>query len=202
MDTVDDGGGPEWIRSGERSVLMSDHPVVLVVASYPSRSAATRDYHAVWPIEHQSPLDHVAGAMLEKGADGELEMNRHDSTAEHLEWLGALLGGALTVIAAPLGVMFLASVSATGTDLAGASAIVGRLWYDIPKDQLRRMGSLLEDGQTALVVVAIDNIGEDVAALLSNATTMIATESTRVDFDAALARPIDSTIAESPTPSP
>ena len=98
--------------------------------------------------------------------------------------------------------MFLASVSATGTDLAAASAIVGRFWYDIPKDQLRRMGNLLEDGQTALVIVAIDSIGEDIAALLSNAATMIVTEGTRVDFEAAVARPIDSTIGESPTPSP
>jgi uncharacterized membrane protein len=177
--------GTGWL--GGRCLLMSDHVVVLVVASYPSRSAAATDFSAVLAVEHPSPLGHAAAAMVEKGADGELEVNQYHGTAEHPGWLGPLLGAALTVVAAPLGILFLASLSATGADWAAAGAIVGRLWYDIPKDQIRKMGNLLEDGQTALIVVAVDHRGEDISTLLSNATTMIVTDSTRIDFDAALA---------------
>jgi uncharacterized membrane protein len=167
---------------------MSDQPVVLAVATYPSKRAAEQDFHAVWGVKHEGELDHVAAAVLEKGADGKLEMDRHDSTAKHLAWGGALIGGALVVLAPPLGAVALAG---TGAQAAGAGAIIGHFWHNIPKDDLRRMSDLLEAGEAGLVVVAVDHTGEDVAALLSNATSKIVVDTTRADFDAAFSKAIE-----------
>ena len=63
------------------------------------------------------------------------------------------------------------------------------------------MGNLLEDGQTALVTVAVDRRGEDIAALLSNAATMIVTEGIPLDLGADFGRPIDNAPRRSPTAS-
>lgn len=163
---------------------MSDQPVVLAVATYPSKEAAEQDFDAVWGVKHEGELDHVAAAVLEKRADGQLDMQRHDSTAKHLAWGGALLGGALTVISAPLGVVYLGSVAATGGAWAGVGAIVGHFWHNIPKEDLRKMTDLLDAGQAALVVVAVDHTGEDINGLLNNATEKYVTASTRADFEA------------------
>jgi hypothetical protein len=57
----------------------------------------------------------VAAAVLEKDGNGKLKMDR--SMAKHLAWGGGLLGGALVVLAPPL----------------GAAALVGRFWHKRPQ---------------------------------------------------------------------
>jgi hypothetical protein len=42
-------------------------------------------------------------AVLTKDASGELPAERHDSTAKHLAWGGALPGAALVIMAPPVG---------------------------------------------------------------------------------------------------
>ena len=173
---------------------MSDQPVVLAVATYPSKQAAEQDFHAVWGMKHEGELDHVAAAVLVKDPSGKLKMDRHDSTAKHLAWGGALLGGAMVVLAPPVGAAMLAG---TGAEMAGAGAIIGHFWHNIPKDELRRMSDLLDSGEAALVVVAVDHTGADVGALLANATTKVVTDTTRADFDAAFAEALQETASTS-----
>jgi hypothetical protein len=68
---------------------------------------------------------HVAAAVLEKDGNSKLKMDRHDSMAKHLAWGGALLGGALVVLAPPLG-----AAALVGT---GAGRIVGHFWHKRPQ---------------------------------------------------------------------
>jgi uncharacterized membrane protein len=173
---------------------MSDQPVVLAVATYPSKRAAEQDFHAVWGVKHEGELDHVAAAVLVKDASGKLKMDRHDSTAKHLAWGGAMLGGAMVVLAPPLGAAMLAG---TGATMAGAGGIIGHFWHNIPKDELRRMSDLLESGEAGLVVVAVDHTGEDIGALLANATTKVVSDTTRADFDAAFSEALAETASAS-----
>lgn len=159
---------------------MPDQPVVLAVASYPSRAAADRDFGSLWAADQVARSDHVAAAVLQKGSRGELEMNQHRSTA----FPGAfeLLGAALTVVAAPLGLAVLSSALASRAEWNGAAAIVGRFWYDVPRDLLRMMGNVLEAGQIGIILVVVGGSGEDVAACLCRATKLIVSEPTRVDL--------------------
>ena len=63
---------------------MCDQPVVMAVATYRSKAAAERDFLAVWGAKHQGEPDHVAAAVVEKGADGQLTIDRYDNSAKHL----------------------------------------------------------------------------------------------------------------------
>ena len=159
---------------------MSDHTIVLAVASYRSKAAAERDFDAIQTKERQ--LDYAA-AVLEKGADGAITLDRHHAAAD-LASGDPFLGAALTVIAAPVGILLLAPALATPATWAGAAALVAHFWHDIPKDELVRMSNLLEAGQAALVIVAVDDSTEDVRSLLSNATTTLLTAPTVADFAA------------------
>jgi hypothetical protein len=180
---------------------MSDQPVVVAVASYSSRATAELDFRAVWALRHESRVDQVAVAVVEKGANGSLEMARHHSTALPLVWGVALLGSAITVVATPLGITFLASVLATRAEWEGAAGIVGRFWHEVPRDLLRKMGNLLEAGQTGLVVVTVGQGAEDITAVLSNATSKIVTDCVRADLEADFATAIEEGTPTSPTSS-
>ena len=164
---------------------MAERPTVLAVATYPDKSAAEADFRAVWGSHREGDVDHVAAAVLEKGIDGQLRMDRHDSTAKDLACGGALVGSALAVVAAPLAIVPLSVVTTQGATWAGVFGIVGHFWHNIPKSQLLRMSDLLESGQAALVIVAVDHTETDIAALLQNATESIVIETDGGDIEQA-----------------
>jgi len=166
---------------------MSDKTVILAVATYSARADADHDFDSAWLAGQNERLDHVGAAVLEKGADGKLEIRRHDSTAAHLVFPGALLDGAITVIAPPLGIALLAPVVPTRQAWAGVGAIVDEFWHHIPRNTLRRLSDLLESGQAALVVVAVGHTAEEIAALLTHSTDKIITDCSRADLEADLA---------------
>ena len=61
------------------------------------------------------------------------------------------------VVAPPVGASVLASPGAAG----GAGAIVGHFHHNIPKKYVKAAGDLLESGQSALIVVAVNRRGEE-----------------------------------------
>lgn len=148
---------------------MSNKPSTIAVATYANEANATLDYDAIRSIKSAGQLDHIAIAVVEKGADGKLKIDRHDSTAKHLAWGGGILGAAATVVAAPLGIVFLGAVATNTAVYAGAGGLVGHFWHNIPKDEVRKMSDLLETGEYGLIVVAVNPQGTDVSALLANA---------------------------------
>ncbi len=169
---------------------MAGNPTTVAVATYSSKAAAEQDYNAINGIKHKGEIDHLAVTMVEKKADGSLNLDRHDSTAKHLAWGGAALGGVLTVIAAPLGIVFLGNLAATSAAYAGGGALVGHFWKNIPKDVARRMGDLLDAGDYGLVVVAVNPKGADVGALMANADNKIVEDNVS-DPDGALEAAFD-----------
>jgi uncharacterized membrane protein len=156
-------------------------PLVLAVATYATRDAAVQDFHTVWGAKHEGEYDHIAVAVLSKDDQGQLRVDRHDSSAKHLVWGGALLGAALTIVAPPAGVAMLAGAGAT----AGAGGIVGHFWHNIPKDTVHQMGDLLTAGEAGLVVVAVNRKGDDITPLLANAEKKIVVDTVKGDLEKA-----------------
>jgi hypothetical protein len=148
---------------------MTARPVVMAVAAYHAKAGAEADFRALWSDGPRGGLAPLAAALVEKGADGRLTIDRHRCAAEPPAWEGAVLGSALTVVAAPVGIHFLVAVVDTGAVLGGIGAIVGHFWNNVPKDQLRQMSELLETSQAALVVVAADETDDTVRAWLAGA---------------------------------
>jgi hypothetical protein len=161
---------------------MTDRPVIMAVASYRSKWAAEGDFCALWADDRLVATRPVTAALVEKGADGQLTIDRHRCPPEESAWAGPVLGDALSVVAAPLGIRFLVAVVDTGADLGGVGAIAGHFWNYVPKDQLRRMSELLEASQAALVVVAADQTDETLAMTLAGADVKVVA-TTSADFD-------------------
>jgi hypothetical protein len=149
---------------------MTDTQIVMAVASYPSRAAADNDFRA---LEAGQGHRRVAVALVEKGADGQLTIDRYHCAPGEPAWEGAVLGSALTVVAAPVGISFLVPVVQTGATLGGVGAIARHFWTNIPKGQLSQMSDLMEGGQAALLVVAGDDSDEEIERRLSGATAKV-----------------------------
>ncbi len=161
-------------------------PITLAAARYGSRDAAVNDFQAVWEARHEGDFDHTAVAVLTKDASGKLQVERHDSTAKHLAWGGAILGAALVVVAPPAGASVLASAGVIG----GAGAMVGHFHRNIPKQDVEAVAELLESGQSGLVVVAVNRLGTDIEPLLANADKTVITNTTWGDLDVEIEKEI------------
>lgn len=159
-------------------------PTTVAVAVYADKSAAKQDFDAVWGDHHEGQLDHVAAALISKDSKGKLHIDRHDTTAKHDAWGAGIIGAASLVIAGPVGVGL----------AAGAGGLVGHYWHNIPKDDCKKMGALLEDGDSGMVVVAVNPKGSDVGALLANAASKIVTNNVS-DTDGALEQAFEETSA-------
>lgn len=109
---------------------MSNKPTTVAVATYANKANADLDYDAVRGVKSSGQFDHIAIAVVEKKADGDIKIDRHDSTAKHLAWGGGILGAAATVAFAPLGIVFLGPLMANTAVLAGAGAIEGAFEAD------------------------------------------------------------------------
>ena len=137
----------------------------------------------VWDAHKGGEFDHTAVAVLTKDDSGKLQVERHDTTAKHLAWVGA----ALAVVAPGVGVV-------AG---AGAGALVGHFHHNIPKKDVEAIAELLESGQSGLIVVAVNKVGTDIEPLLAGAEKTKVVQTTWGDLDAE----IDSEIAKAQTDS-
>ncbi len=153
--------------------MKSNTPIVLAAATYKDRELAVEDFKTVWDARKQGEFDHTAVAVLTKDADGKLQVERHDSTAKHLAWAGA----ALVVLVPPVGVGLAGA--------AGTGALVGHFWHNIPKEKIREAATLLEDGDSGLIIVAVNKQGTDIKPLLEHAekSTVIQTEAGNLDAE-------------------
>jgi len=153
--------------------MKADTPIVLAAARYGNREDAVADFKTVKDAKSLGEFDHTAVAVLTKDEDGYLQIERHDTTAKHMAWIGA----ALVVVAPPAG----AAALATG---AGAGALVGHFWRNIPKAKVKEAGDLLESGESGLIVVAVNRKGSDIEPLLARAEKKVVINTVAGDLDA------------------
>jgi hypothetical protein len=139
-------------------------PMSLATASYGSRDGAVEDFSSVWSARYDGEFHHTSIAVLSRCPGRELRVERYNSTAKHLVWGGALLGGALFLLAPPAGIRMLAAVGPTG-----AGAIVSHLRDNTDPADLEGVADRLEESTWGLVVVAVNRGGEDVTGLLTHA---------------------------------
>jgi uncharacterized membrane protein len=170
-------------------------PITLAAARYSDRDGAVADFKAVWDARKEGDFDHTAVAVLTKDASGKLQVERHDSTAKHLAWGGALLGAALTVVAPPVGASVLASAGAVG----GAGALVGHFHHNIPKADVDAIADLLQSGQSALIIVAVNRTGADIKPFLTHAEKVVVANTTWGDLDAEIDKEVANAQKDAPS---
>jgi hypothetical protein len=167
---------------------VTEQTVVVGVGTYQSRAGADLDCDAVADRARAPEVDHVAAALVEKGRAGQLTIARQEGTDSDIGWRRALLGAALVVVAAPLGICVLVPVVPSSKDWDAVAALVAHFWQDIPKAQLRGMSDLLEAHQAAVLLVAVDGADDQVGVLLGNAQPGVVIARASGDFEGDYAR--------------
>ena len=170
-----------------QDVMDPNTPMTMAAASYKTRPEAVEAFKTIWGARHQGEFDHMALAVLTKDENGQLQVERHDSTTKHLAWTGVAVGAALCVICPPAGVGSLAAGAGAG---AGIGAWVGHFWNQIPKEDIRELGDLLESGESGIFVVTVNPKETDITPLLMHPERHKVVQTKAGDWDAVADRAI------------
>ena len=167
---------------------MSDHTVILSVTAFASEAAARQDFESVRRVREPGARGHVAAAVLHKGSDGALRVDLGAVVEPGVPWGGALLGAALTVLIAPVGIALLPPVVSAPADWNPVTSLVSHFWQHVPQETLRTMSEMLESNPAGIVIVAIDLTAQESRALISHGSATTVADSTTFDQDAAFRR--------------
>jgi hypothetical protein len=138
--------------------------ITVTTAIYSSHEDALRDFDATWSARHVGGFRHTATAVLARGPRGCLRIERSRSTAKHLAWGGALLGGALFLVAPAAGVGILSSAG-----LNGAGVFIAHFHDHLRPEDTATSARLLEQGPYSVFVVLVDDEDDDTTSLLPRA---------------------------------
>jgi len=151
---------------------MSKNDTLLVLgASYDSAADADVDYEAVKALYYNAGVGHeFDAAVLERGADGKVKVDKkHEQSTRHGAWEGLAIG-ALAAILPGIG---LGIGAAAG---AGIGAVTGHFKGGISNDDLKQLGTVLDEGKAGLIVLYATNMADQVAASIKAENKFVSKE--------------------------
>jgi hypothetical protein len=153
-------------------------PLALIAGSYGAECGVAADFTAVWSQRPDGASDHTSIAVLTRDADGTAHVARSNSTAKHILWGGALLGGALFVVAPDAGAELLVA-----NGFSGAGVIVEHIHLNTDPPRLAEMAAVLEEATFGLVVIVLNRRSRAVTPLLPHADRTVALDMSWGELD-------------------
>lgn len=117
------------------------------VASYTDSQGMELDHVAVRQLHSNGDYGGYDVVELHRGDDGKLHVHRSESSTRHGAW-GGLVAGAL------VGLIFPPAIIGTAAIGAGLGAVGGHLEGGLPKADIERLATAVEDGHWGMIVVA------------------------------------------------
>jgi uncharacterized membrane protein len=156
---------------------MSENDMLVVLgAYYDSVSDAEVDFEAVKAMYNNAGVGHdFDAAIVERGEDGKVKVaKKHEESTRHGAWKGLAIG-ALTAVLPGVGLGVAAAVG------AGIGAVTGHIKGGMSNDDLKELGTVLENGEAGLIVIYAANMADQVAASIKAENRYI---SDAIDADA------------------
>ena len=138
--------------------------ITLTTATYSTHDDAVHDLDDAWNARHDDRCRHTATAVLTRDPHGFLRVERSRSTARHLAWGGALLGGALFLVAPAAGAGVLSSAG-----LSGAGVFIAHFHDHLLPEDIANSARLLKRAAHAVFVVLVEDDGGASTSLLPRA---------------------------------
>ena len=142
---------------------MAKNDVVFVfIGSYGSVDDALMDYDAVKDLYHNGVIDTYDAAVVEKDADGNVHVHKHEKPTQKGAWTGIAVG-------AVVGVLFPPSIIASAAVGGVAGGLIGHVWHGMSRSDMKDLGEALDAGTAALVVVGKSSLSDKIAKATAKA---------------------------------
>jgi uncharacterized membrane protein len=156
---------------------MSEADTMMVLgASYDSLEAAEADYETIKDMYFTAGVGHLFdAAVVQKGDDGKVKVvDKHEQPTRHGAWKGLAIGAVVAILPG----IGLGVAAAAG---AGIGAITGHIKNGMSNDDLKELGTVLENGEAGLIVLYATNMADQIAAGIKAENRFVSDE---IDADA------------------
>jgi uncharacterized membrane protein len=154
---------------------MAENQVVFVfIGSYGSVDDTLMDYTAVKQLYSDGVIDTYDAAVVEKDADGNVHVHKHEKPTQKGAWTGIAVG-------AVVGVLFPPSIIASAAVGGVAGGLIGHVWRGMSRGDMKDLGEYLDAGTAALVVVGKSSLADKIAKATAKAQK---TTEKQLDVDA------------------
>jgi uncharacterized membrane protein len=147
---------------------MADNPLFVFLGAYSAEEDAQTDYETLKDL-HAAGLVGTYDAAIVTKQDGKVHVHKHEKPTQHGAWTGLGVG-------ALVGILFPPSIIASGVVGAAAGGLVGHLWRGMSRSDVKEIGTFLDDGDAALVVIGASRVEEQVAKAMAHAERRLSKE--------------------------
>lgn len=126
--------------------MADDQTTFIFLATYDAEADAQADYDVVKELHAAKVIGSFDAAIIRKGDDGKVHVNKDETATRHGAWGGAVVG-------AVIGVLFPPSILATAGVGALAGGLGGHFLKGMSRKDVKELGEMLDDGEVALLVV-------------------------------------------------
>ena len=148
---------------------MSDKPVFLFVATYNSVNDAEADYDAAKVLYKSGVIATYDAAIITKDASGKVHVTKREKPTQHGAWTGAAIGAAV-------GLIFPPSIIVGAAVGAGVGAVAGHLAKGMSRDDMKKIGAMLDTSTAALVMLGQARLQPEMQQVLTNSIQQYETE--------------------------
>ena len=152
---------------------MSDNPIFIYAATYPSTDDAWADYDILLDLHAQKLVGTYDAAVINKDADGKVHVHKHEKATQHGAWGGIAVG-------ALVGVLFPPSIIAGAAVGGVVGGLGGHFRKGLSRGDAKELGEALDAGTASLVVIGESRVGEQLDKALTHAEKSVEKE---VDAD-------------------
>ena len=156
---------------------MNESQYEIVLAVFEDEQTAAKAYKDLHQAEKNKKVDLENVVLIHKEADGKIEVKEAAEKIAGEAGIGALVGGALGLLAGPVGVITLGAI---GAALGGLSAKLDDVGFD--DTRLEKLGESLEPGKSAILAVLESKYTEKLEQEFKNRGARVAIEELPSDF--------------------
>ena len=151
--------------------LMTDADTTFaVVAGYDELERARTDFSAVEDLATAHELHLDDAALLRRGADGRVEVDRHDARSAARGAEGGVIVGALVGLLFPPALAGMLLGAAAG---GGLGAAIGHLWHGFSRQDLTDLGRDIDQHEATIVAIGSERFAGEVEEALGGATRVV-----------------------------
>ena len=156
---------------------MEESPYELILAIFDDESHASDAFQALKSAEKEKLIDLENVVVIHKEEEGKIHVKEAAESVSGEVGIGALVGGALGLLAGPVGIITLAGA---GAILGGLSAKLDDVGFD--DTRLERLGEALQPGASAVLAVIEIKAKNELVSELESLGAKVATESLPKDI--------------------
>jgi len=166
---------------------MSETTYVMYAATYESIDVAKSDLQALRQIQDGGEIRDLTAALVSKDDKGRLHVHETTHDGKVAAGVGIVGGAILGALFPPAGFAVIASAIGGAAGVGVVAGAIGHFAGGISRKDLKELGAYLDDGEAAIVAVAVDAIDTDVDRALSHAAKKANRAMDKGDVDAAIA---------------